>query len=279
MAHLNDQDRIAAFQLAIWTIFLFGAIFLCTKHGFSRSSGWVLLVILSLARIIGSSMRLATINDPTNVDLYTGWAVCSGLGLGILVGVGVGVMGRLLDSIRRERGHALITTNMQRIVKLVTLGAIVLFIVGGTQADYTMGKDGVPKIEYPTLSKVGVGIMIAILVFSVLEALYLTTVRSSIPEGEKRILAAVWLAMPFVVMRLVYSVILVLGGYSPSTWFSLGMEVIMEIIATIIFEVMGFTLQKEVKAAPSQMDQINDPEAQYAPGKHTQRQGFGGRFR
>lgn len=278
MRPLNDYDCIAAFQLAIWCIYLIVGIYLCTRHGFTRSSGWVFLVLLALVRIIGASMRLATLNDPTNVDLYVGWAVCSGLGLAMLVGLSIGIMSRLLTSVRRANGgHTLITPMMQRLSKLVAMAAMILFIVGGTQADWKTSSNGQPDVQYPTLSKVGISLMIGILVFSIFEALYLTTMRGWIPKGEKRILGAVYLAMPFVTLRLIYSCIVVYGGDSPSQWFSLGMEVLTEVIAAAIFEIMGLTLQKEVKDTPPQMERIDDPEAQYGAGKQGRR--FIGGFR
>jgi hypothetical protein len=263
MVYLDNFDRVAAFEVAIWSIYLIGGIFLCVRHGFARSSGWVFLVILSLARIIGSSLRLATINDPQNTSLYIGWAVCSGIGLGMLIAVNIGLMSRLLGSVRRAKGgHTLVTPMMQRLMKLAMLVAIILFIVGGTEATWKTTSGGQPDVEYPTLSKVGVSIMIAMLVVSFLEALYLASLKSYIPKGEKRILLAVFLTMPFVAVRLAYSAVLVYGGYSPSAWFSLGVEVMMEVIAAAIFEVIGFTLQKEAKDVPPEMHRIQDPEQQ-----------------
>lgn len=278
MGNIDDYDRIAIFEVVIWSFYLIGGVYLCARHGFARSSGWVFLVILALARLIGSSLRLATINDPTNSNLYIGWAVCSGIGLGMLISVNIGLMSRLLSSVRRANGgHTLITPKMQGLVKLVAMAAIILFIVGGTQAKWKTTDGGQPSVDYPTLSKVGVSLMIAILVFSLAEALYLTTLRRYIPDGEKRILLAVYLTMPFVAVRLAYSATLVYAGYSPSPWFSLGLEVMMEVIAAAIFELMGFTLGKEAKDVSPEMHRIQDPEQQYGNGKYTN--GFVSRFR
>jgi hypothetical protein len=278
---LDDFDRIAAFQVAIWSIYLIGGIYLCTKHGFARSSGWFFLVVLSLMRIIGASFRLATISDPRNANLYIGWAVCSGIGLGMLIAVSIGLMSRLLTSVRRANGgHTIITPMMQRVMKLVAMVAIILFIVGGTQATWMTTSGGQPDVKYPTISKVGVSIMIALLVYSLIEAVYLTTLKRYIPDGEKRILLAVYLAFPFVAVRLAYSAVLVYAGYSPSPWFSLGVEVLMEVIAAGIFEVIGFTLMKETKDVAPEMHRISDPESQqqFGHGNGKQPRGLISRF-
>ncbi|KAK0386209.1 hypothetical protein NLU13_6046 [Sarocladium strictum] len=272
MAHLlDDFDRIAAFQVSIWSIYLVGAVLLCTRHDFTRSSGWVYLVILAVARIISASLRLATISDPGNTDLYIGWGVCSGIGLALLISINTGLMGRLLKSVRRANGgHALVTPLMQRLAKLVMLTAIVLFIVGGTQADWNITPDGRPEVEYPVLSKVAVSIMVAMLVVSILKAVYLATVRRLIPKGERRVLLAVFLTLPFATVRLSYSACIVYGAYTPSAWFSLGLEVMMEIIAAAIFEVIGFTLAKETPHdEPVQLRDTSDPERQVQEGKES----------
>lgn len=252
MTYLDPFDRIAAAEVAIWSIFLIGGIFLCIRHGFSRSSGWVFLVLLSLARIIGSALRLATVNDPTNQSLYIGWAICSGLGTAMLVTVNIGLMSRLIASVRRSTGgNSLVLPTIQRLMKLTMMAAVILFIVGGTQAKWKTEDGGQPAIVYPTLSVVGLSLMLAILIISIFIAVYLLTVLKHIPQGEKRILAAVFAAFPFIIIRLAYSCTLIFGKRSPSAWFSLGTEVVTEMIAALIIEIMGFTLCRETKdAAP-----------------------------
>ena len=55
------------------------AILLTLRHGFTRSSGWRFIIILSLARILSACFQLATINEPTNTSLYVGYSVLMGI--------------------------------------------------------------------------------------------------------------------------------------------------------------------------------------------------------
>ncbi|KAF7537260.1 hypothetical protein G7Z17_g12891 [Cylindrodendrum hubeiense] len=239
---LDTYDRIAIAEIIIYSFFLVGGAFLCFKHGLSRSSGWRFLVILALARLIGSAMLLATINDPTNISLYIGWMTLNGVGFGPLILMLLGLLDRLFGSINRE-GRELVKPLYQRMITLLMLVAMILLIVGGTQADYTI-VNGSPKINYTTESKAGAALMIVVLGFLVIEAALVVKNQGYIAEGEHRILIAVLASLPFVIVRLIYTCVLILGNKSQTVWFYLGGGVIMEIMVVLICEAVGFTLQK-----------------------------------
>ncbi|KAH7143956.1 hypothetical protein EDB81DRAFT_512302 [Dactylonectria macrodidyma] len=239
---LDTYDRIAIAEIVFYSFFLISGIFLCFKHGLKRSSGWRFLVILALARLIGSSMLLATINDPSNVSLYVGWMTLNGVGFGPLILMLLGLVSRLFDSINRD-GREILKPLYQRMISLLMLVAMVLLIIGGTNGDYTI-VNGTPKITYPVESRVGAGLMITVLVFLVIETLLAVRYKSFVAEGERRILIAVLTSLPFVIVRLAYTCVLILGGKSQSVWFYLGGGVIMEMMVVVICQTVGFTLQQ-----------------------------------
>lgn len=243
---LDTNDDIAIAQLVLYVFLLGGAIVLNIKHGFSKSAGWRYLAILALARIIGSSLLLATIADPTNTSLYIGWMTLNGVGLGPLVLTLLGMVGRLFDSINRQ-GRVIVEARYRRIIDLLMLVGMILLIIGGTKSSYTM-VDGNPKVDYSTESHVGMGIMIAVFVLLILEVLLAFGNQGFIAQGEHRLLFAVIVSLPFVAIRLVYSSILTFGGKASNVWFYLGASVIMELIVVCICEIVGFSLAKAPRA-------------------------------
>ncbi|CAF3522913.1 hypothetical protein SNK03_011500 [Fusarium graminearum] len=247
---LGAHDDIAIAEIVVYTFLLFGALFLCKTHGFSRNSGWFYIIILSLARLIGSSMLLATINDPDNTNLYIGWIVLNGLGLGPLILIMLGLLDRLFNTIKSQ-GGAGINVLYQRAVHLLMLVAVILISVGGASSNYTL--DGAsPTIKYSTESKVGVSLMIVVLVLVIGQFLFALRNQSYIVDGERRILIAVGASLPFVIVRLAYTCTLILGGHKQDVWIYLGAGVIMEIVVVIICEAIGFTLNKVHKPVVSE---------------------------
>lgn len=247
---LGAHDDIAIAEIVVYTFLLFGALFLCKTHGFSRNSGWFYIIILSLARLIGSSMLLATINDPDNTNLYIGWIVLNGLGLGPLILIMLGLLDRLFNTIKSQ-GGAGINVLYQRAVHLLMLVAVILISVGGASSNYTL--DGAsPTIKYSTESKVGISLMIVVLVLVIGQFLFALRNQSYIVDGERRILIAVGASLPFVIVRLAYTCTLILGGHKQDVWIYLGAGVIMEIVVVIICEAIGFTLNKVHKPVVSE---------------------------
>ncbi|CAM1502956.1 Fc.00g077320.m01.CDS01 [Cosmosporella sp. VM-42] len=239
---LSSYDKISIGEIVVYSFFLIGAILLCIKHGITRSAGWRFLIILALARLIGSGMELATINDPTNKNLYIGWLVLNGVGFGPLILMLLGLLSRLFESINRQ-GHVVVKPLYLRAIQLLMLVAMILLIVGGTNGNYST-VNGKPKVSYPTESKVGVILMVVVLALLIFETFIVFRNQGYISQGEHRILVAVAACLPFVIVRLIYTCYLILGNKSQNVWLYLGAGVIMEMVVALICEVVGFSLQK-----------------------------------
>lgn len=243
---LTTYDHISIAEVVLYSVFLIGAILLCIRHGLTRSSGWRFLVIFSLARIIGASMLLASISDYTNINLYVGWVVCESLGLGPLVLVNLGLLTRVFESINRQ-GHVVVRPLYNHIMQLLMIVAVILTIVGGTQATYHIGDSfsgGFPKIDYPTISKVGIVLMIVVIVLLTATVAIAFINQGYVAQGEHRIIMATAACVPFLVVRVAYSGLKVLGDQQLSAYVFLGMSTIMEVIVVLIDEGVGLTLDK-----------------------------------
>lgn len=244
---LETYDEIAIAEVVIYSIFILPAAYLCHKHGLTRSAGWRFLLLLCIIRILGAGLRLGTINDPTNTSLYIGWQVLNGLGLGPLILMLLGLLSRVFESINRQK--VIVKPLFQKLVNLLMLVGLILLVVGGTQSSYTINGDS-PKVTYSNISKGGIAIMIAVLAIVLLESVLALRHQGYIAQGEHRILVAVFASMPFVIVRLGYSCVLILGNVSSSAWLYLGAGVIMEMIVVLVCEVVGLTLDKAPPKAP-----------------------------
>lgn len=239
---MNTQDHIAIAEIVVYSFYLIGGIYLCVKHGISRTAGFRFLVILALARLIGSSMLLATLSDATNKRLYIGFAVTNGVGLGPLILMLIGLLSRTFDWINRD-GFNVLPPHIPRLVQLLMLVAMVLVISGGTRSDYTTHGSSI-IVHYNAISKAGMGLMVVV-VIAVVGQLGLAVVhKDRIPAGETRLLPAVAIALPFTIVRLIYGCVVILANTNTSIWVYLVTSVIMEFIVCLIVEVVGFSLRK-----------------------------------
>ena len=66
MASFGPAGGVSVFELCIYLPAVLVALFVCSRHGFSRSSGWVFTLILCLARIVGACCQLATYQSETS---------------------------------------------------------------------------------------------------------------------------------------------------------------------------------------------------------------------
>ncbi|KAL8791177.1 MAG: hypothetical protein Q9195_006016 [Heterodermia aff. obscurata] len=136
---------------------------------------------------------------------------------------------------------------MQLAELLITVG-LILSIVGGINAGEDYGKTGIYKSQ--TLSKAGLGLFIA--AFAILCLITASLVQSirHCEEGEKRILLAVAVSLPFLLVRLIYSALAVFANKRSFSLFYgdvsilLFMALLEEVIVVVIYEGVGMTLKK-----------------------------------
>lgn len=244
---IDTFDKIAIAQIIFYIPTLIAALFLCRKHGFTKAAGWGALLILGLAQTIGASLRLATLADPDNKNLYIGWMTTQSIDLCPLILLVSSQVVRVFDSIRcamssNSTGSALAVPKKLRLLELLPGVAIILLIVGGTKSEFVVISPNDIKADYSTVSQAAVGLLIA--VTALLTGLVLFALRHQgyIAQGEHRVLLAVVICMPFLIVRLVYSCMVILGGIHSSAWLSLGLCILMDMFIVLICLVMGFSV-------------------------------------
>ncbi|KAI0473759.1 hypothetical protein GGR56DRAFT_648839 [Xylariaceae sp. FL0804] len=248
---LTEQNGISIAEIIYYVPAGAIGVFLAVRHGFGRNAGWLYLVILSLMRIVGASLELATISQPKNTGLYIGAGTLQSVGLSPLVLVTVALVNRLLAGIKRTNGKAILDPRILRLVQIVVVVGLILSIRGGTDAGSDFADTGMYKTN--TLIHIGVALTIVAYVLLVLATLITAANYGSVEDGEKRLLIAVGLSLPFILVRIAYSAETAYGTNpdfntltgNPSI--TLGMAIIMEMIVVAIVESFGLTLKKVPK--------------------------------
>ncbi|KAK3692429.1 hypothetical protein B0T22DRAFT_435705 [Podospora appendiculata] len=259
MAALTELDRISIAVLVIYIPSLFIAIFLALRHGFGRNAGWLYLVLFSLARILGSAFQIATINDRTNISLIVGAVILQSIGISALVLVMLGLVGRVLEGLRNSQYSSPIVTPFHlRLVQLIVVVGLILGIAGGSSMSKAFS-DPTKPFQLPTESKAGLALIIVGYGIIILVTLVTASHMGSVEPGEKRILLAIAVALPFVLVRIIFSGQATFGsnpdfrsfgGSAKYPDYYLGMAIIMEMVVVAIFEGVGLTLQK-ARARPA----------------------------
>jgi hypothetical protein len=243
---LTYSNGISIGEIICYTPCLVIAVYLMFRHGFGKAAGWYFLVMFSLARILGAAFQLATINNPTSVQLHTGAAILTSVGFSALLLATLGLLSRLITSIE-STGKNMVATRIIKLIELALLVGLIVGIVGGVNAGDDAAK---PPYKYQpgTLSKVGTAIFVACYAATVLVTILTSFHTNSAEPGERRIIYAILFALPFLFVRLVYSCF---STFSHDKHFSLlgGSQTILlfvavleELVVTITYLAVGLTL-------------------------------------
>jgi hypothetical protein len=155
-----------------------------------------------------------------------------------------------VDSIN-PRAQLHVAVKHFRIVQIsITLG-LILCIVGGTSATSTSGG----AVQVPTTSKVGI-ILYILAYAAVCFICFLSTTNISYAgSGEKRLALVVVLALPFILVRLVYSALTVFkhdhdfNFINGSVVLLVVMAVMEEIVVVHLYLILGFFVEKQLPGA------------------------------
>jgi len=242
MGKVTYRDGVAILQVIVYFPALFCAVMLCLRHGFKRSSGWVLLVTFSALRLAGAISQLVTINSPTNVHAITAAIICDSIGLSPLTLLSVGLLARLNRFVRRP-----VSVRIFSLLSLISVVGLALGIYGGVHAANTATSLHFSINGY---SKAAVLIFTAIYVVVVGIFVILALQVGQVERGERRLVLAVALSVPFIATRLIYALIADFANsaafniYDGNTTIYLCMAVLEEIIVVLICIPIGFSLKK-----------------------------------
>lgn len=243
---ISYRSRVSIALIVLYVPVFFTAIFLATRHGLGLNSGWICLIFFAIIRMLYSSFQLATIHQPTDVGLYIGAAVMSGVGLGPLVLAAVGMLIRVRNSIHKNYETVIVVKHLH-LIQAVTIVGVILALAGGIKA----GEDFKHSGHFNTLPLTKIAISLFVVAYTAVLTVAAFTAFNvpHIERGERRLLLAIGLSLPFLLVRLIYSCFVAFANearfslISGSVSIMLAMGVIQEFIVVMIFLVMGLTLR------------------------------------
>ncbi|KAL3423192.1 hypothetical protein PVAG01_04939 [Phlyctema vagabunda] len=267
---IDYRNAISIAELIVYVPALAIAILLCIRHGFGKSSGWFFLIIFSLARIIGPIMQLLTISNPRSVSLYTGVIILQTVGLSPLILACLGLLSRALESIQRNH-PTVVSTRILKLVELIVMVGLILGIVGGTDASKHISS-GV--FRPGSLNKAGTALFVVAFAAIVLMTAIMSFSIAHAEAGEKRVLLAVALSLPFLFVRLLYSCLVTFTSkpafnqLTGSATVLLCVALLEEFVVVVVYELVGLTLQsipKDRRAPTGQHHPVRSVDsAEYA---------------
>jgi hypothetical protein len=258
---MHASDIVAAIELAVYVPACILAIVVCVRHGFNRSSGWIYTLILCVVRIAGAACQFLSRQDHTN-GFIEAKIILDSIGLSPLLFATLGLLSRLYVSKIQSRNapsllsHSIdfinakasptFTTKHFRILQLLISIGLILSIVGGTSV--TIQPDGSFKVA--TTSKAGIALYIVGYVGIVLVYLISVPKTSIVPNQERRVPVAIIFALPFILVRLIYSACSVFlhshlfNVVTGNVALRVVMAVIEEFMVVAIYIVLGFMITK-----------------------------------
>ncbi|RFU25705.1 hypothetical protein B7463_g10635, partial [Scytalidium lignicola] len=235
----NSQGGISILELLIYFPALIVAVIVCRRHGFGRSSGFIFTLILCLVRIVGACCQLATYQSETK-GLIEAVLILDSIGISPLLLATLGLLSRCADSTATSSSGLFHAIQFRLIQLVITIG-LILSIVGATSS---VSPTGVYQPQATT--KVGVVLYVVAFVALVLIAAVISAKLSTSPGDDRKFSYAVVLALPFILVRLIYSLISVFAHNSHfnlltgSVIIHVFMAVLEEMAVVVIYLVVGW---------------------------------------
>lgn len=247
---MHGRDIVAIVELIFYIPTAFLAAFVCFKHGFAKSSGFIFTLLLCVVRIAGAVCQLVSRTNQST-GLFEAIVVFDALGLSQLLMATLGMLNRFVDFINAKR-TPMLTAKHFRLLHLLVMVAVILSIAGGTNATFNLATG---TVKFPTTSKVGV--ILYTVAYILILAVYIISVprTSAVPSKERRVAVAVTLALPLILVRLIYSLCSVFlhnhdfGLATGNTWVFGFMSVAEEFLVVLIYVVLGFFIDKLPRVA------------------------------
>ncbi|KAK4139798.1 uncharacterized protein C8A04DRAFT_32696 [Dichotomopilus funicola] len=239
---LSNNTIIGIAELVVYVPALVVSIFVCIRHGFSRSSGWLYTLLLCLVRVVGASLQIASQANPDDTNLIIAAAALESIGLTPLVLATLGMLSRLVDWVNRELERPFITIIHFRTIQLFVLIGTILTAVGSSSSS--------DPNSPPTTSKVSIVLYTLAFIGTVVILIFSTPHRQLVPSAERVIITAVFLACPLIAVRVLYSLLTVFihsgvfRRYGAPFEVHLCMASIEEFIVVAIYLFIGMRLVK-----------------------------------
>lgn len=237
MVVLDTKGDLAIAELAFFGVAFLFSIAVCVRQRIFKAGGlfWIYLGVISVLRLLGEGCTLyMMINNTYSKALTEAATIASAVGTAPLLLVLMGIV---------ERGAKGLVPNIFRPIHIVTMIGLVLAIVGGV---FQGSKDASRVTIGNDCSKAGSVIFVASFL-----ALGFLTLGAKVQMGrviERKLITASLLVLPFLIVRIAYTVAVSFAGSDPTSqfyytninvWIQIGMMFAMEAVIVIVFTWAG----------------------------------------
>ncbi|KAK5047977.1 hypothetical protein LTR84_006167 [Exophiala bonariae] len=245
MGQFTYSDGVATGKLVYYIPALVASILVASRHGFRKSSGWIYLTIFCVIRIVGSVAQLILISNPSSDGASTTALICTVLGLAPLLLASLGLLARCYYSILKQPWSTVFSLFGLRAVQILPTVGLILSIVGATNANTAA------EIDKQDTVKIGVVLFTVSFASICLLCGIASLLAKKTKGGEKRLIRAVAFALPFLLVRVIYSLVAMFGnrsdfslgnGSTAAVTISLFMEVLEECAVVLIYVFTGLKL-------------------------------------
>ncbi|KAI1608904.1 hypothetical protein EDD37DRAFT_129717 [Exophiala viscosa] len=229
-------------------VFFFPALLAATlvvyKHGAGKQLGWRFLAMICLFRVIGGICAIIWAHTSSSGALIA-YEVNDSFGLSAIIYTALGLLHRVEDGM----GGRGLPFTVFRVLAMPGLAGLILSVVGatnviGNSSDSSSFSSGMAEL------KAAVILFLTVYVADICITAYAFFNITHVQDGEHRLIYAVTVTLPFMAVRMIYSLLCVfLNEHNIfSTWSTSAlpilvhgmMGVMMEAIIVVIFTVAGF---------------------------------------
>ncbi|KAI9761121.1 MAG: hypothetical protein M1840_002018 [Geoglossum simile] len=251
---LDVHGKIAAADIAFYAPVFVVTGYLALKHGCGKALGWLFLVLLSIIRLAFGILVVAMEgHGKPSLGLFITASILASVGLTLLLMASLGFLRTVASTGFSDK--ALLPRFLDR-TQMILVIAIALSIAGGTLRIPT----NKPSTQKTGQKLVKAGVVIVTVTFASLIGftVYFWAHQKRLTAARRMLLRAFTLAIPFLVVRIVYSILGAFASTSFSKWSPvrgswrafLVMGLIMEFVVVLVYAVTGVSLpdSKEERA-------------------------------
>ncbi|EXJ84718.1 hypothetical protein A1O3_05388 [Capronia epimyces CBS 606.96] len=239
---LSAPEILSIIELIFFAPAILVSVYVVYKHGHQRQYGWRFLVLICLFRLIAGITQLVSVHHPSS-GLTICYDIMNSFGISAIVYAALGLLNRVDHGI----SQSIIPRRAFALLGLPGLAGVVLCIVGSINV---FGGGSNPSEGIAEL-KAGFVLFSSVYLADVLIAAICFFNIAQVQSGDRRLLLAVAAALPFMTVRVVFSLLCVFAQEPKyfSTWTSGWVAVLvhgllgilMEAIIVSIFIAAGLT--------------------------------------
>ncbi|KAL7270046.1 hypothetical protein RUND412_007259 [Rhizina undulata] len=252
---LDNHGKLAIAEFVVYAIVLVFCVFNTFRLGFRRETGWIVLAIFCVFRIVGSIILVAAqASNSRSVGLYVAASILNSIGLSPLLSATLAFVNTCSNFSHQQNP---LFAKVFRYNHLLILAAIILSSIGGSKqsdSDPSSVSQGI------LLSKISIILLLLSWVGISFTSLSLFGAKDSFPSGIRKLYHAVLFSLPFLLIRIIYSFLIAFNAKSTAAspvptskysstsgnWlYQLFLGVLMEFIVVVSFTVAGFFAQPE----------------------------------